>query len=104
MHMSTLCRAGQECQGNKTERVVAFHSPDEFFCPTHLSAFQKGVNGCRKISDNRKYFGNISEKQPFSEKISDLFFLETLYPVSLSQTASSLPSLVSFMSLQVVKS
>jgi hypothetical protein len=28
----------------------------------------------RKISDNRKYFGNISEKQPFSEKISDYFF------------------------------
>jgi len=26
------------------------------------------------ISDYPKYFGNISEKQPFSENISDYFF------------------------------
>jgi hypothetical protein len=39
------------------------------------SAFQKcRIKGGRKISDNPKNFGNISEKQPFSEKISDLFF------------------------------
>src|SRR5271157_3229140 len=36
------------------------------------------VKGGRIISDNRKYFGNISEKQPFSEKISDLFFGDRL--------------------------
>jgi hypothetical protein len=43
--------------------------------PTHFSAFQKRrIRGARKISDYRKYFGNISEKQPFSEKISDYFF------------------------------
>jgi hypothetical protein len=37
----------------------------------HLATLLKrGPN----ISDNPKYFGNISEKQPFSEKISDLFF------------------------------
>jgi hypothetical protein len=44
------------------------------FCPTRVSAFQKWVKGCRSISDYPKNFGNISEKQPFSEKISDLFF------------------------------
>ncbi len=39
------------------------------------SAFQKGrVKRGRKISDNPKNFGNISDKQPFSEKMSDLFF------------------------------
>jgi hypothetical protein len=42
--------------------------------PTHLSAFLKSRGkGCRKISDNQKYFGNISEKQSFSEIISDYF-------------------------------
>jgi hypothetical protein len=47
--------------------------------PTRHSAFQKGrVNGGRNISDNPKYFGNISEKQPFSEIISDYFFGEGL--------------------------
>jgi len=46
-----------------------------FFCPTHLSAFQKcRIKGGRNILDNQKYFGNISEKQPFSEIISHLFF------------------------------
>src|SRR5208283_419948 len=55
--MSTLCRAGSECQGNvcqgnKTERVSGFHSPDPFFRPIHLSAFLKGqLKGGRKISD-----------------------------------------------------
>jgi hypothetical protein len=68
--MSTLCRAAQRWQeygGTET-------SERPFFCPTHFSAFLKRVNGCRRISDNRKYFGNISEKQPFSEIISDYFF------------------------------
>jgi hypothetical protein len=37
----------------------------------HLAALLKQS---RKISDNRKIFGNISEKQPFSEIISDLLF------------------------------
>src|SRR5271157_1674190 len=86
--MSTRCRAARECQGNvcqgnQMERARRFHSfPEcfrgssgEFFRPTHLFAFQKcGVEGGRKISDNAKHFGNISEKQPFPEKISDLFF------------------------------
>jgi hypothetical protein len=68
--MSTLCRAGKGWQ--KYER--AEKSEISSFCPTHFSAFQKWVNGGRNISDFRKYFGNISEKQPFSEKISGLFF------------------------------
>jgi hypothetical protein len=46
-----------------------------FFCRIHFPASRKcRIKGGRKISDNRKYFGNISGKQPFSEKISDLFF------------------------------
>jgi hypothetical protein len=67
--MSTLCRAAQRWQeygGTET-------SERPFFCQIHFSAFLKRVNGCRRISDNRKYFGNISEKQPFSEIISDYF-------------------------------
>jgi len=47
--------------------------------PTHPSAFLKGrVKGGRVISDFSKYFGNISEKQPFSEIISDYFFWQSL--------------------------
>jgi hypothetical protein len=72
--MSTLCRAAQRWQeygGTET-------SERPFFCQIHFSAFLKRVNGCRRISDNRKYFGNISEKQPFSEIISDYFFGEGL--------------------------
>ena len=56
--MSTLCRAEwgwQKYGGAET-------SERPFFCPTHFSAFQKcRVKGCQKISDNRKYFGNISD-------------------------------------------
>jgi len=65
--MSTLCRAEwgwQKYGGAET-------SERPFFCPTHFSAFQKcRVKGCQKISDNWKYFGNISDlffwgAQPF---------------------------------------
>jgi hypothetical protein len=42
--------------------------------PTHFAFQQCRVKEGRKISDNRKYFGNISEKQPFPEKILDYFF------------------------------
>jgi hypothetical protein len=52
--------------------------------PTHPSAFLKGrVKGGRVISDFSKYFGNISEKQPFSEKISDYFFRSATVPVAV---------------------
>jgi hypothetical protein len=45
----------------------------------HLSALPKcRAKGGRKISDDVKYFGNISEKRPFSEKISDYFFADQL--------------------------
>ena len=89
--MSTLCRAkwngrGNVCQWNKTERVCGSHSldnhsSDEFFRPVHPSAFasfclEGRVKGGRNISDNPKNFGNISEKRPFSEIISDYFFGE----------------------------
>jgi len=58
------------------------------------SAFQKGrVKEGRKISDHPKNFGNISEKRPFSEKISDLFFWEGASfgsnPVKVDQTECS---------------
>jgi hypothetical protein len=69
--MSTLCRADREWQ--KDGGAEKLESP--FFCQIHFSAFLKGrVKGGRKISDYPKYFGNISEKQPFSENISDLIF------------------------------
>jgi hypothetical protein len=68
--MSTLCRAKRKWQ----KHGGAEKSESSCFCPTHFSAFQKRVYGCRRISDNPKNFGNISEKQPFSEIISDLFF------------------------------
>jgi hypothetical protein len=70
--MSTLRRAERKWQ----KHGGAEKSESSCFCPTHFSAFQKRVNGCRRISDNPKNFGNISEKQPFSEKISDLFFVK----------------------------
>ena len=92
--MSTLCRAGRKCRNMSWQK----NQPRKLsrFCLTHLSAFLKGrVKGGRKISDYRKYFGNISEKQPFSEKISDLFFWEMLCRVGRSQTGSSLWSFTS---------
>jgi hypothetical protein len=65
--MSTLCRARRECQGNvrqgnKTERVRCFHSPDNHSADRIPSAPLENnpkyrVKGGRKISDNRKYFG-----------------------------------------------
>jgi hypothetical protein len=68
--MSTLCRVGWEWQkhgGAETSEISSF-------CPTHFSAFQKcRINGGRNISDHPNNFGNISEKQSFSENISDLF-------------------------------
>ena len=70
--MSTLCRAKRKWQKHGGAEKSA---PKAFgVLPTHFSAFQKRVYGCRRISDNPKYFGNISEKQSFSEKISDYFF------------------------------
>ena len=93
--MSTLCRAKWErgnVRGARPSRSPGGASraalpvkevfggtpdpaPETHALPIHLSACLKGrVNGGRKISDNRKYFGNISEKRPFSEIISDLFF------------------------------
>ncbi len=119
--MSTLCRAGRKCRNVRGARPsrslggasrAALPDKDVFggtpntarethALPTHLSAFLKcRIKRGRKISDNPKNFGNISEKQPFSEIISD-YFLETLCRVRCSQTGSSLPS---FMSLQVVES
>ena len=80
--MSTLCRAERGWQkygGAETSAPKAFG-----VLPTHLSAFQKcRINGGRKISDNRKYFGNISEKQSFPEIISDLFFCRWIAPPGL---------------------
>ena len=38
------------------------------------ACLEPGLKRTRTISDNQKYFGNISEKRPFSEKISDYFF------------------------------
>jgi len=72
--MSTLCRAGRKWQKNEG----AEKSETPFFRPTYLSALLKWVKGCRKISDHPKYFGNISGKQPFSEKMSDYFFGDRL--------------------------
>jgi hypothetical protein len=75
--MSTLCRAERGWQ----KYGGAETSERPFFCPTHLSTFQKcRVKEGRNISDFSKDFGNISDKQPFSEIISDLFFLETGVP------------------------
>jgi len=63
--MSTLCRAKWRWQPRKLSG----------FCHIHFSALQKcRVKNGRNISDNQKYFGNISEKRPFSEKISDYVF------------------------------
>jgi hypothetical protein len=67
--MSTLCRAEQRWQ----EYGGAETSERPFFCQIHFSAFLKRVNGCRRISDNRKYFGNIS----------DLFFFRRIAPPGL---------------------
>jgi hypothetical protein len=69
--VSTLCRAKRDWQKHGGAEKSGIPS----FCPIHLSAFLK----CRikegpKISDFSKNFGNISEKQPFPEIISDLFF------------------------------
>jgi hypothetical protein len=78
--MSTLCRAGRKWQkhgGAKKSAPKAFG-----VLPTHFSAFQKRVNGCRRISD----------KQPFSEIISDLFFWRQMCPVRLSQTGLAAPT------------
>ncbi len=94
--MSTLCRANWNGQRNVSgarpsrslcgasraalpDKDVFGGTPDTaretHALPTHLSAFLKGwVKRDRKISDNPKNFGNISEKQPFSEIISDYFF------------------------------
>jgi hypothetical protein len=52
--------------------------------PIHLSVFLKGrVEGLERISENRKYFGNILEKQPFSENISDYFFGQPARPLPI---------------------
>jgi hypothetical protein len=60
--MSTLCRAKRKWQKHGGAEKSA---PKAFgVLPTHFSAFQKRVYGCRRIS----------EKQSFSEKISDYFF------------------------------
>ena len=84
--MSTLCRAKRGWQkygGADLPTVLSVvaaaaakvgTSERPFFCPTHLSAFQKcRINGGRRISDNRKYFGNIS----------DLFFFRRIAPPGL---------------------
>jgi hypothetical protein len=99
--MSTLCRAKRKCppaiaaaakagqgnvrQGNKTERVRGFHSfakysPATFFCPTHLSAFQKSrVNEFATF----RIIGNISEifrkNSPFP-KLFRIYFLAGARP------------------------
>ncbi len=77
--MSTLCRAGRIWQGNGNQGLCPSDSPANHFPALIPSAPLENnpkyrVKGGRKISDNRKYFGNISEKQPFSEKISGYFF------------------------------
>jgi hypothetical protein len=70
--MSTLCRAERKWQKNAWAAISAPKAfgvlPSPFFC------LPERVNGLEKISDDRKYFGNISEKPPFSERISDYFF------------------------------
>jgi hypothetical protein len=106
--MSLLCRAKRKCppaiaalsaeavaekagQGNKTDRVRGFHCPDND-SPDRIPSDplennpKYGVKGDPKISDNRKYFGNISEKQPFSEKISDYFFWRRMFRVRVGQS------------------
>jgi hypothetical protein len=70
--MSTLCcatLANKDVFGGTPNTARETHA-----LPIHLFAFQKRVKGGRKISDNPKNFGNISDKRPFSENISDLFF------------------------------
>jgi hypothetical protein len=85
--MSTLCRIEQGWQ----EYGGAETSERPFFCRIHFSALLKGrVKEGPKISDNRKYFGNILEKQPFSEKILDLFFWR---PIAASGSVNSAFSL-----------
>jgi hypothetical protein len=70
--MSTLCRAERKWQKHGGAEKSA---PKAFgVLPTHFSAFQERVNGCRRISDNPNNFGNISDKRPFPEIISDYFF------------------------------
>jgi hypothetical protein len=123
LQMSTPCRAKGEPQNVRGARPsrslggasrAALPDKDAFggrpntaretrALPTHLPAFQKcRVKEGRKISDNRKYFGNISDKQPFSEKISDLFFGRWTCRVRLSETGSSLPSFASLQLIQFV--
>jgi hypothetical protein len=68
--MSTLCRAGTRWQKYAGAETSA---PKAFGVLPNFSAFLKWVKEGRKISDNPKIFGNISDKQPFSEKISDYF-------------------------------
>src|SRR5271157_674513 len=75
--MSTLCRA-KNGDGRGTPKAFGggMGTKDSFrLIPLPFFCLPERVNGLEKISDNRKYFGNISEKQPFLEKISDLFFL-----------------------------
>jgi hypothetical protein len=91
--MSTLCRAGRRWRkyagadlpaaadlsaiaaAATADAAKVGTSESPIFCRIHLSAFLKSsVNGGRKISGNPKNFGNISEKRPFPEKISDYFF------------------------------
>jgi hypothetical protein len=95
--MSTLCRAEREETGRNIRRAdlptvadlssigaaatadaaKVGKSEGPCFCPMHFSAFLKWrVKGGRKVSDFSKNFGNISDKQPFFEKISDYFFRE----------------------------
>jgi hypothetical protein len=76
--MSTLCLAERKWQ----KHGGAEKSESLCFCPTHFFAFQKRVNGCRRISD----------EQPFSEIISDLFFWKPVCPVRLSQTGLAAPT------------
>jgi hypothetical protein len=71
------------------------------FCRTHLSAFLKSrVKKGPKISDHRKNFGNISDKHPFPEIISDYFFGQTLSKWG-RPVASPCPSLSPCQSNQV---
>ena len=77
--MSTLCRAGRIWQGNGNQGLCPSDSPANHFPALIPSAPLENnpkyrVKGGRKISDNRKYFGNFRKNSPFPKKFRVIFF------------------------------